>query len=69
MLGFDGTNRQTNYKDDFFGKEGDRGQQVNQKIVHIELGDSLTDFTSSYKRTFEGAQAPSQNTKVDNNIR
>ena len=50
-------------------KEGDRGQQVNQKIVHIELGDSLTDFTSSYKRTFDGAQGQQNDGKVDNNIR
>ena len=35
VFGFDGANRQTNYKDDYFGKDGDRGQQVNQKIVHI----------------------------------
>lgn len=36
--------------------------------MHIELGDSLTDFTTSYKKTYDGAQA-AKNDKVDNNVR
>jgi len=31
-------------------------EKVNQKIVNVDLGDSLTDFTTSYKRTYDGAQ-------------
>lgn len=57
VLGFNGGENKTNYKEDFLTKNGDRGEQVNQKIVHVELGDSLTDFTTSYKRNFDGAPA------------
>lgn len=35
VFGFDPNSQQTNYKDDFLTKQGDRGQQVNQKVVHI----------------------------------
>ena len=57
IFGFDGERRDTNYKQEFPGKEGDRGQVVNQKLVHVSLGDALSDFSTSYKNNFDGAQA------------
>ena len=66
VLGFEPIKTNTNYRDQFAVKQGDRGKQVNQRIVSIELGDTLADFTTSYKKNFDGAQAP-RTEKVDNN--
>lgn len=68
VLGFDHEQTKTNYQQDFVKGEGDRGKQINQRVVNIDFGDSLTDFTSTYKKVFEGAQAPPTE-KIDNNIR
>lgn len=52
ILGFGNNQHQTNYQNDFAGGQTDRAKQVNQRLVSIELGDTLTDFTTSYNGTF-----------------
>jgi hypothetical protein len=66
VLGFDGGKGITNYRDEFPAKEADRGKQVNQRIVSVDLGDTLTNFATSYNSSYDGAQAP-RTEKIDNN--
>ena len=58
VLGFDPNSNQTNYKDEFIKKATDKAEKVDQRVVSVELGDTLTDFTTSYKNTYTGTQAP-----------
>lgn len=72
MLGFGGVPAATNYKDDFTHKTQSRPQPVNQRIISVELGDALTDFTTSYNRAHDGSQGervqrnPNNNTAATN---
>lgn len=66
VLGFDGGKGSTNYREEFPAKEADRGKQVNQRIVSVDLGDSLTNFATSYNSAYDGTQAP-RTEKIDNN--
>lgn len=68
MFGFEESSKHTNYKDDYINKKADAVQPVNQKKVNVDLGDSLTDFATSYNRAFEGGQG-GRPEKVNNNNR
>ncbi len=57
VLGFEPAKTNTNYRDEFALKEGERGKPVNQRIVSVQLGDTLSDFTTSYNKAYDGTQA------------
>ena len=60
VFGYDGSNYGTNYNDDYLKKNsGHQGpaKPINQKEPHICLGDSLTDFTTTYNKIHDAKEA------------
>jgi hypothetical protein len=37
-------------------KQQERSKPVNQRIISVDLGDTLTDFTTSYNKAYDGTQ-------------
>lgn len=56
MLGFGTEQQVTNYKDEFTQKQQERNKPVDQRIISVDLGDSLTDFTTTYHKAYDGSQ-------------
>lgn len=55
VFGYDGSLFDTNYKDGYLKKTGinERPKPVSQREPHISLGDSLTDFATTYNQTHD----------------
>lgn len=56
MFGFGNNAQGTNYKDEFVQKQQERSKPVDQRIISVDLGDTLTDFTTSYNKAYDGTQ-------------
>ncbi len=56
MFGFGNNPQGTNYKDEFVQKHQERSKPVDQRIISVDLGDTLTDFTTSYNKAYDGTQ-------------
>jgi hypothetical protein len=67
VLGFGGAQQATNYKEEFTAKQQERSKPINQRVISVDLGDTLTDFTTSYKRAHDGTQGERAE-RANNNI-
>ncbi len=67
VLGFGGPQQGTNYKDEFVTKQQERSRPINQRVISVDLGDTLTDFTTSYNKAYEGTQGERAERASNNN--
>lgn len=56
VLGFGDKQPLTNYREEYSQKAAEKVKQVNQRVVNVDLGDTLTDFTTSYHKAYDGSQ-------------
>jgi hypothetical protein len=67
VLGFGVGQQGTNYKDEFTQKQQEHNKPINQRIISVDLGDALTDFTTSYNKAYDGTQGERAE-RANNNI-